>query len=137
MQIFENHNIIPEYCFGCFKVLIEPNNVIDLIKLHLLFDNLKLDNENFRKCMIEGRKNIDGNYKGFIYCKSLEEAENAYRVIRDLGEGLAKKDAKFRVASGVKELANELKNMNLKYAFHSKRPNNLNSLDISILDHYF
>ena len=60
MQIFENHNVIPEYCFGCFKVLIEPKNVIDLIKLHLLFDRLKFDNENFRKCMIEGRKNIEG-----------------------------------------------------------------------------
>ena len=33
-----------------------------------------------------------------------------------------------------KEIANELKNMNLKYAFHSKRPNNLNSLDIYIVD---
>ena len=33
-----------------------------------------------------------------------------------------------------REIANELKNMNLKYAFHSKRPNNLNSLDIYIVD---
>ena len=81
MQIFENHNVIPEYCFGCFKVLIEPKNVIDLIKLHLLFDRLKFDNENFRKCMIEGRKNIEGNYKGFIYCNSLEEAEQILEFV--------------------------------------------------------
>jgi len=33
-----------------------------------------------------------------------------------------------------KEIANQLKNMNLKYAFHSKRPNNLNSIDIYIVD---
>ena len=33
-----------------------------------------------------------------------------------------------------REIANELKNMNLKYAFHSKRPNNLNSIDIYIVD---
>ena len=33
-----------------------------------------------------------------------------------------------------REIANELKNMNLKYAFHSKKPNNLNSIDIYIVD---
>ena len=81
MKIFEKHNIIPEYCFGCFKILVEPNNVIELIKLHFLFDNLTLNNENFRKCMIEGRKNIVGNYKGFIYCNKLEEAEEILEII--------------------------------------------------------
>ena len=55
------------------------------------------------------KKNKDGSFE-LNRSLSLEEAENAYRVIRDLGEGLAKKDGKFSVASGVKELANELKN---------------------------
>jgi hypothetical protein len=75
MNIFETHKIIPEFCFGCYKVLIEPQNVVDLIKLHFLLDSLNFDNENFRKCMIEGRKNVEGNYKGFIYCKTISEAE--------------------------------------------------------------
>jgi len=55
------------------------------------------------------KKNKDGLFE-LNRSLSLEEAENAYRVIRDLGEGLAKKDGKFTVASGVKDLANELKN---------------------------
>ena len=24
MKIFETHNVIPEFCFGCYKILIEP-----------------------------------------------------------------------------------------------------------------
>ena len=37
-QIFHEHNVIPEFCFGCFKVQIEPRTVVELIKLFLLFD---------------------------------------------------------------------------------------------------
>ena len=36
------YNIIPENCFGCFKVQIQPKNIIDFLKLYLVFDNLKL-----------------------------------------------------------------------------------------------
>ena len=75
-KIFNNHDIIPEYCFGCYKIQIEPENVIDLIKLYFLFDNINLQNNNLRKCMIEFRPNIPGKYKGLIYCNSLDESEN-------------------------------------------------------------
>ena len=37
-DIFGNHNVMPEYCFSCYKVQIDPKNVIDLIKLYFLFD---------------------------------------------------------------------------------------------------
>ena len=81
MKIFKDHNVIPEFCFSCFKILIEPKNVSDLIKLHIFFDNLYL--ENVRKCMIEMRNNVSGIYKGFIYCKSLEEAQNILSKIHN------------------------------------------------------
>ena len=103
MQIFENHNIIPEYCFGCFKVLIEPKNVIDLIKLHLLFDSLKFDNENFRKCMIEGRKNIEGNYKGFIYCNNLDEAQQILEFVSEEIKNKINKDIICKIKRGCSE----------------------------------
>ncbi len=83
MNIFKDHEVIAEYCFGCFKILIEPKNIVDLIKLHIFFDNLYLEGNNVRKCMIEMRKNVSGNYKGFIYCKTLEEAENILRKIHE------------------------------------------------------
>ena len=41
MSIFKEHGIIPEFCFSCFKVQVEPNSVIDLIKLFVVFDYFK------------------------------------------------------------------------------------------------
>ena len=74
ISIFNKHNIIPEFCFNCYKVQIAPKNVIDLIKLFFVFDSLKLKNNNIRKCMVELRQKVPGFYKGLIYCSSLKEA---------------------------------------------------------------
>ena len=73
-QIFNKFNIIPEFCFGCFKVQIEPKSLLDLIKLFLVFNQIKLAKNNTRKCMIEFRSETSGFYKGFIYCSSVTEA---------------------------------------------------------------
>lgn len=80
-KIFNERKIIPEFCFGCFKILIEPKSLIDLIKLYILFDNYEFKNGNPRKCMIEKRKNVKGIYKGYIYCNSLNEAQE---ILKDI-----------------------------------------------------
>ena len=72
--IFNKFNIIPKFCFGCYKVQVEPRSVIELIKLLIVFDQIKLDKNNTRKCMIEMRQEVSGFYKGLIYCTGLEEA---------------------------------------------------------------
>ena len=72
---FNSYNIIPKNCFSCFKVQINVLNVSDLIKLHFLFNDLE-SVKNIKKCMVEKRNDIEGNYKGFIYCTSTEEAES-------------------------------------------------------------
>ena len=72
---FNTYNIIPKNCFSCFKVQVNVFNVVDLIKLHFLFDNITFV-KNIKKCMVEKRNDIEGNYKGFIYCTSIEEAES-------------------------------------------------------------
>ncbi len=82
MRVFETYNVIPEFCFGCFKVLVEPGTVVDLIKLMLLFDILELPKDNIRKCMIEIRPDISGTYKGYIYCGSLDEAKQIQLITR-------------------------------------------------------
>jgi tetratricopeptide (TPR) repeat protein len=74
MAIFNEYDIVPEFCFGCYKVQVEPRSVIELIKLYVVFDQLKLNKNNSRKCMIELRPEISGFYKGLIYCSGLEEA---------------------------------------------------------------
>jgi len=73
-KVFNTFNVIPEYCFGCYKVQVGPRNVMELFKLYFVFDKLKLKNNNTRKCMLELRPEVPGNYKGFIYCFSLSEA---------------------------------------------------------------
>ncbi len=72
--IFNKHKVIPEFCFGCYKVQVEVDSIIELIKLFLVFNQLKLKNNNTRKSIIELRTNISGFYKGLIYCLNLTEA---------------------------------------------------------------
>ncbi len=75
-KVFNEYNVIPKYCFSCYKVQINLSNVVDLIKLFLVFDSLYLKNNNIRKCIVEMRQNIKGNYKGYIYCEGISEAQD-------------------------------------------------------------
>ena len=74
MSIFNEHNIIPEFCFGCYKVQVEPKSIIELIKLFIVFDQLELQENNTRKCMVELRPEVSGFYKGLIFCSGLKQA---------------------------------------------------------------
>ena len=83
-KIFYHSNIIPKFCFSCFKIQIEPENVIDLIRLFFIFDDLNLPKNNQRKCMVEFRNEVAGLYKGMIYCSSLEEAKKILDELRPI-----------------------------------------------------
>lgn len=87
MFVFKKFNIIPKYCFNCYKVVINPRNVVELFKLMSVFEKIDLPNDNTRKCTIETRANIPGTYKGFIYCIGIEEGndvlERAHRVVSE------------------------------------------------------
>ena len=101
--IFNDYNVIPEFCFGCYKVQVEPTTVLDLIKLFLVFDKIGLQNNNNRKCMIETRPEISGFYKGLIYCVSLEEA---YQV-REILDVIVKKSIGVDLSAKVKRGCSE------------------------------
>ena len=90
MKIFKKSNIIPEYCFGCFKIVIELDKIIDLIKLVLIFDQAEFLEGIERKCIIEkrsgetfssGKKNL---YKGIIYFSSILELKKVQNKITEL-----------------------------------------------------
>ena len=83
-DVFGELNLIPRFCFSCFKIQIEPKSVIDLIKLFFIFDNSLFENNNWRKCMIELRNGVPGAYKGFIYCSSNDEADKILNQITPL-----------------------------------------------------
>tara|TARA_S200000501_G_scaffold346023_1_gene359121 strand:- start:464 stop:1783 length:1320 start_codon:yes stop_codon:yes gene_type:complete len=83
-KVYNYANIIPKFCFNCFKIQIEVHNVLNLIKLFFIFDKLNLSENNRRKCMVEFRDNVSGVYKGLIYCSSLNEANLIVEKINPL-----------------------------------------------------
>ena len=116
-EVFNTYNIIPENCFGCFKIQIQPKNIMDFLKLYLVFDNLKLKKNLARKCMIETRKNIEGSYKGLIFCIGLEEANQVINAIRPIIEKTIGKDLNIEIKRGCSEFGMaypEYKNINPK-----------------------
>ena len=83
-KVFNEFNVIPKYCFDCYKVQINLKTVLDLIKLFLIFDKIKLEKNNTRKCIVEIRNRIKGNYKGYIYCSGITEATKIEKIISEI-----------------------------------------------------
>lgn len=82
--VFNNFGAIPEYCFDCCKVLVEPRTVLELFKLLMIFDRLDLPGNNTRKCICETRDFCSGAYKGFLYCRGIDEAVAVGDRVREL-----------------------------------------------------
>ena len=106
-DIFNNFKVIPEYCFGCFKVQVELYSILDLIKLYFVFDKLSLNENNSRKCMIELREVVGGSYKGLIYCSSIDEANNILKDLKNILDKKINKKIKIVVKRGCTEFAIE------------------------------
>ena len=112
-KIFNNFNVIPEFCFGCFKVTVQAKTVLELFKLYFVFDRLDLELKNSRKLMIESRKDVSGNYKGFIYCSSVEEGENIKNKLKSILIKNIGNDCSISLKRGCSEFA-------LKYPLYKK-----------------
>lgn len=102
-SIFKNHNIIPKFCFGCYKVQIEPSSILELIKLYIIFDELELEENNIRKCMIELRPQVAGFYKGLIFCSSLDQATGMSILINSKIQNFIGKTLTVKVKRGCSE----------------------------------
>ena len=74
LKIFNEKSIIPKFCFGCFKVQVEVDDLFSLIKLTKLFYDFRFETDLTRKTMIEMRPSISGFYKGLFYCSGLDQA---------------------------------------------------------------
>tara|TARA_Y100000591_G_scaffold323165_1_gene340518 strand:+ start:2695 stop:3966 length:1272 start_codon:yes stop_codon:yes gene_type:complete len=103
LKIFKTKNIIPEHCFGCYKIQIEVENVLELIKLYIVFDKIQLKRDNSRKCMIELRPLVNGNYKGLIFCNSIREAEEILKEINVILIKNFNKNLKCKIKRGCSE----------------------------------
>ena len=81
-KIFNKYNIIPKYCFSCYKIQIITKDVLELIKLYFLL-NKKIIKKNFlKKLMIKIIKNIKGNYKGFVYFDNLKDSTETFEILK-------------------------------------------------------
>jgi hypothetical protein len=90
LKVFDEKNIIPSYCFSCYKIQIEPRNVVELFKLMMIFDTIQLPHNNTRKCMTENRPDVKGFYKGLIYARSKSDADEiARRVQQQIDDQIA------------------------------------------------
>ena len=105
MLIFDEHKIIPEFCFECYKVQIEVDSVIELMKLFLVFDSFK--SEKTRKCMVETRRDVSGFYKGLIYCSGLKEALEISEQINIEIKNYIRSDLRSNIKRGCSEYALE------------------------------
>jgi len=103
--VFNNFNVIPEYCFACYKVYVEPRTVVELIKLMMVFDFIELPDDKTRKCMVEIRPKIPGAYKGYIYCQGHDEGMEILKMVREVVAEKISKDVQVILKRGCSEYA--------------------------------
>ncbi len=120
-KIFNEFNIIPKFCFDCFKVTVEAKTVLDLMKLYFVFDQLYPDQKFSRKLMIESRKDVSGNYKGFIYCSNFEDGENIKTELKKILINNLGNDCSITLKRGCSEFS-------LKYPSYKKASKNKNEM---------
>ena len=102
-KVFNEFNIIPKYCFSCYKIQINLRNVVELIRLFLIFDKISLEKNNIRKCIIETRHNISGNYKGYIYCDGVDEAKKIFNKFSNIINKIKFQNVKISIKHGCSE----------------------------------
>ena len=101
-KVFNQFNTIPKFCFGCFKVVIELESVLDLIKLSFIFDEFKFLDKFDRKCMIDKKLKL---YKGYIYCSSIQEVKDIAEQINPVLNKTLGKKIKLETKRGCSEFA--------------------------------
>ncbi|MDC3340788.1 tetratricopeptide repeat protein, partial [Planktomarina temperata] len=93
--VFREKKIIPNFCFGCYKVQVDVTTVLDLIRLAALFYESEFESDLTRKCLVEVRPNIPGSYKGLIYCRGIDQAHSVKTQldvqVRDIDKNLVAK----------------------------------------------
>lgn len=72
--VFSAHNVIPKFCFNCYKLQVSVSSLRDLLRLTFAFFNFSSDHGVTTKCFTELRSQVQEPYKGIVYCESLEQA---------------------------------------------------------------
>ena len=84
MHIFNAAGFLPKECRNCFKVVIRPKTVAQLIRLKELMETEFVKKGLHCKCGIEERNYVHGNYGGYCYNRGLSEGKKNYKVIKEM-----------------------------------------------------
>lgn len=78
-------NFIPTPCLNCWKVVVKPFSLFELMELYKFQKSFTKDykkKDRFCKCGIEERQYVHYNYGGYFYCDSKEQGLERYEQVR-------------------------------------------------------
>lgn len=82
-DIFTAFGFVPRFCQSCWKVVVRPQTLQELMLLYELQKKMVEDNpECYCKCGIELRPFVFGNYGGYFYCRSRKIGLERYEQVR-------------------------------------------------------
>ncbi len=84
-MIVDSCNFIPSPCLGCWKVVVKPSTLFELMALYEFqkkFTANYMGKDRFCKCGIEEREYVPYNYGGYFYCDSEEQGHERYEQVR-------------------------------------------------------
>lgn len=122
---------IPTRCFNCWKVVVRPANIQQLIatyKMQLLM--VKEDPKCFCKCGIELRDIVFGNYGAYFYANSMDEGLELYKKVRRHVDGHVNSDVPVILKRGCTEYE-----FDHGPSYQWKQPDNVEVIDKIIADH--
>lgn len=70
---------VPSKCQNCFKVVVRPQNLVQLFALK----DVQITLDRPCKCGIERRETVHGLYGGYFYNVGLEEGLECYKIVRE------------------------------------------------------
>ena len=105
--LFRSKKIISSYCFDCIKIEIHPQTVLDFFKLMFMFDSLDLKDNNHRKLWLRPRKELEVNYSGTLYFRSIAEAKKSAQKLNEI----IKKEINTNIPLIVKRGCSEFNNL--------------------------
>jgi len=85
--IVDQCGFIPTKCMDCWKVVVKPrtlHELMELLKLQHKFTEGVVGTDRFCKCGIEERTYVPQNYGGYFYTNSKEAGLSRYREVRPL-----------------------------------------------------
>lgn len=78
--MFKAGNFVPTRCLSCWKTVIRPQTVSQLIALLEFMEKLQYPS----KCGLEEREFVFGHYGGYFYSNSLEDGKTRSREVKPL-----------------------------------------------------